>query len=126
MAKRKKKWQLVEVSWVDADHNAGWVNDEQVNDEEEEGQAYGLLVKKTARFVFRTHQYNYRDGIGLFRIPVGLVRTIRINETYPLRLGLSDLFERIERIDVTWRHVASVARDETPFCSSEMMWVSKR
>ena len=52
MAKaRRKKLQLVEVAWVDADHNAGWVNDKQVDDEEELGYAYGLLVHKTAKFV---------------------------------------------------------------------------
>jgi len=51
MAKRKKL-RLVEVSWVDADHNAGWLNDRHVDDEEEEGQAYSLLVKKKCASCF--------------------------------------------------------------------------
>lgn len=85
MVKHKKRLQLVEVAWVDADRNPGWVNDEQVDDEEGEGQAYGLLVrKKTARFVFLAHQYNHGDWLGLFRVPVGMVREIRVIETYPL------------------------------------------
>ena len=82
---RRKKLQLVEVSWVDADHAAGWVNDQQVDDEEEQGQAYGLLVHKTAKFVAIAHQYNRGSGdwLGIFRIPAGMVRKIRVIETYP-------------------------------------------
>ena len=81
---RRKKLQLVEVSWVDADHAAGWVNDQQVDDEEQEGQAYGLLVHKTAKFVAIARQYNRNNGewLGLFRIPVGMVRKITVLKTH--------------------------------------------
>ena len=81
---RRKKLQLVQVSWVDADHAAGWVNDQQVNDEEQEGQAYGLLVHKTPKFVAIAHQYNRDSGdwLGIFRIPAGMVRKITVLKTY--------------------------------------------
>ncbi len=84
MAKHKKRLQLVEVAWVDADHNAGWVNDKQVDDEEELGHAYGLLVHKTKNFVAIAHQYNRGSGdwLGIFRIPVGMVRKITVLKTY--------------------------------------------
>ena len=85
MAKaRRKKLQLVEVAWVDADHNAGWVNDKQVDDEEEPGYAYGLLVHETAKFVAIAHQYNrdIGDWLGIFRIPVGMVRRMTVLKTY--------------------------------------------
>ena len=91
MAKaRRKKLQLVEVSWVDADHDAGWVNDKQVDDEEELGYAYGLLVHKTAKFVVIAHQYNSAssDWLGIFRIPVGMVRKITVLKTYDSSLDV--------------------------------------
>ncbi|MHB8346014.1 MAG: hypothetical protein ACYDHM_02330 [Acidiferrobacterales bacterium] len=83
MAKRKRL-NLVEVSWVDADHEAGWVDDKTLDDREECGQAYGLLVKKTPSFVFLAQQYNSGDWLGMFRIPAGMVRGIRVIETYKL------------------------------------------
>lgn len=83
-AGRKNKLQLVEVAWIDADHNAGWVNNKQVDDEEELGYAYGLLVHKTSKFVAIAHQYNRASGdwLGIFRIPVGMVRKVTVLKTY--------------------------------------------
>ncbi len=72
------KVKLVEVAWVDADHDAGWVSE--IEDEEVLGYAYGLLRRKGKKFIFLAHQYDNGNWLGSFRIPKGMVRNIRVIE----------------------------------------------
>jgi len=78
--------QWVEVAWVDADHNAGWVKNKQVDDEEDLGYACGLLVRKKRNFVTIAHQHNRGSGDwrGILRIPTGMVCNIHVNGTHSL------------------------------------------
>ena len=100
---QRKKPQLVQVSWVDAGHAAGWVNDQQVDDEE------------LAGYLSHPHRPSlpaWRGEFGSSR-PTPRQRGCERPAPNEGRLGvLRGLLERVQRRDTAWCDVAHVARDK--------------
>ena len=77
MAKRK----LVEISWVDAESQAGWVAEHDAEDATVQVlRSYGLLVRKDKHFVVyaSTHDKVAQRWSELGKIPIGMVKSIKV------------------------------------------------
>ena len=72
--------QLVKVTWIDADHSNGWIAEDDIDrfEKEEPSYAYGLLVSKTKKFVLLSHEKSGSHWLGIFRIPIGMIRKIEV------------------------------------------------
>lgn len=75
--------KLVEVKWVDADNEAGWVEyDNKEYQKVEPTVSYGLLVDAGENFTVISTCYNpeAEQWINLHRIPNGMILGVRIIE----------------------------------------------
>ena len=79
------KGKLVEISWLDADGEAGW---SKYNPKEKLVlvKTFGILVDKTDQVVVHADSFCHESGMwsGLGRIPRGMVKKIRIIATVDL------------------------------------------
>lgn len=72
---------LVKVSWVDADCDAGWhPHDPKADDIVELTHSYGLLVTLGENFVVISHCHNpdSNDWLSKHRIPNGMVMELKV------------------------------------------------
>lgn len=80
---KKKKIQLVLISWVDAEESAGWSDHRPEDEEVLILHTVGLLVKKTKDWVIHANTYLPDTKLwgGKGKIPRGMVKSIRVIET---------------------------------------------
>lgn len=90
MSTDKKAVDLVEVTWIDADTQSGWLEDSPEEDEKDtEIKAYGLLVSgesTSAKYIVLSFLYDSESNSWLckHRIPKAWVTNIRKIETYEI------------------------------------------
>ena len=74
-----KKGDLVKVTWIDADDEAGWQPDDEVEDGKVEHlKSYGLLVSRGPKFITLSYCRNVEseEWLGKHRIPAAFVISV--------------------------------------------------
>lgn len=75
------KGDLVCVTWVDADSDAGWQpHDPDGDDIAETLESYGLMVSRGTKFITISHCHNKDadEWLGKHRIPLAFVQKIKV------------------------------------------------
>ena len=79
-----KKGDLIKVTWIDADDEAGW----QPDDEAEDGKvdplfSYGLMVSRGPKFITLSYCRNEGSGewLGKHRIPLAFIIRVETLQT---------------------------------------------
>ena len=79
-----KKGDLVKVTWIDADDEAGWQPDDEAEDGKETPlKSYGLLVSRGPKFITISYCRNEESAewLGKHRIPAAFVISIEVLQT---------------------------------------------